>query len=172
MKDINAIYNECMNELKAIGIYAPIATVSINTRAKSRWGQTKRRDGKYSINLASVLLEDKTPIHACKSTMFHEILHTLPNCMNHGSAWQSYADKVNKAYGYNISRTSASDEGDKEGVTLERKAPIYHYTLTCNDCNREWKYQRDCGYTKAFRANKNALTCPICKTSNFSMIHY
>ena len=170
MKDIKAVYDECMRELNKIGIYPPNATVTVNTRAKSRWGQTKLRDGNYSINIASVLVSDESPIKACKSTMFHEILHTMPNCMNHGKVWQGYVDRVNKAYGYNISRVSASNEGDKQGVKLEREIN-YHYTITCQDCKRQWKYQRDCNITKAFRANKR-LDCPYCKTSNFTMIHY
>ena len=170
MKDIKAIYNECVQEMNAIGLYPAEVSLKVNTRAISRWGRTNRKTsfGKtmWEVELASVLLDDNTPIKAAKSTMFHELGHTLPNCFNHGVNWVNDMNKINAVYGYQISRTDANNSGDKSGVRLEKKA---NWTVTCMDCKREYKYQRKGGVIKALE-NGEQCTCP-CGSHNFTVKH-
>ena len=103
-------------KIELIGVIAlefgKIVNFEINYRAKSRWGQCQRKGSGYYINISDRLLQDDVPIKALKDTIIHEILHTCNGCMNHGTTWKNYADKVNKAYGYNIKRcTSAEEKG-------------------------------------------------------------
>lgn len=54
MKDLQMIANECIRDLNAIGIYphCKAKDFSVNTRAKSRWGQCKKR----AINIPLIFL--------------------------------------------------------------------------------------------------------------------
>lgn len=159
MKDINKIFEECKNELTAIGITTgKITSMTVNTRAKSRWGQC-RFNGKsktYSINIASVLMSDDVSDISTKNTVLHEMLHTCPNCMNHGKEWQALADKVNKAYGYNIKRTTSEKE---KGVKLPESTETVHYILKCENCKGEWKYKRHSKIVECCEQGRAKCSC-------------
>lgn len=153
MKNLYKLVDECRDELNAIGIYPPaLISFSVNTRATKRWGQCKLSYGVYSINISSRLLEDGLPDMVAKNTIAHELLHTMPDCMNHGNEWQRYANKVNKAYsGYNIKRCTSAEE---KGI-----APIIgKWNLDCQDCGRHWDYQRKSKIVDACLNHK--ATCP------------
>lgn len=55
---------------------------------------------------------------------------TVKGCMNHGTTWQRHASKMNRLFGYDISRTSTYSE-----LGLER--PKAKYVIQCVDCNNE-----------------------------------
>ena len=87
MKNFEGLINECLAEIDSAGIETgKITSWMINSRAKTRWGLCRmKRDGSFEIEIASRLLEDdKISETACKETIIHEILHTCPNCWNHG----------------------------------------------------------------------------------------
>ena len=109
MKDLKKLANECMAELDAIGVqYGNVISWQINTRVKNRWGQCRYiGGGRYSINITNRLLDDNLPDEAAKETIIHELLHSVDGCMNHGPNWKRVADKVNRAYHYNIKRTTS-----------------------------------------------------------------
>lgn len=141
MKNITAIFNECMSEAKAIGIQAgKIVSVTVNTRAKKRWGRTVYEgNGLYTIDISDRLLAEDVDIMAAKNTMMHEILHTCKGCMNHGIEWKAMADKVNEAYPqYNIKRTTSADEKGVEATPPRAN----RYELSCVRCGRTWRYKR------------------------------
>lgn len=166
MKNLNITTNECVNELRAIGINPPAFNVTINTRATSRWGLCSKTNGKYSIEIASVLVDDNAPEIALKATLIHEILHTMPKCMNHGEEWESYASKVNKTYGYKIIRTNTyKDKGFTSNPLIE--AHPYKYTITCNHCGRKWNYRRASTIIKGCK--NNTCTCP-CGANDFKVV--
>ena len=52
------------------------------------------------------------------NTIYHELLHTLPNCQNHGKVWKMYANQVNKLTGLNI-KTKGGDKTFKDTQTLK-----------------------------------------------------
>lgn len=156
MKDLNAYANICLNELHRLGIYPNhISAFSINTRAKHRWGQCKRVNGIYSISISASLLEDDAPEKALKDTLFHELLHAVDGCFNHGEKWQKLAEKVNKAYGYDIKRCTSQEE---KGVQLCADSD-YHYIITCKKCNTTWRYMRNSKVVKACRTNTARCSC-------------
>lgn len=131
MKDLKMVANECMSMLDEIGIeYGNVTSWEINTRAIKRWGQCRKRNGNYTISIASKLLEDSVDIKALETTVLHELLHTVNGCMNHGYNWQNVANKVNSRYGYNIKRTTSNEE---KGI---ERTP-YTYMVKCKDCGRE-----------------------------------
>ena len=137
MKNFQKLYLECMQELRDIGIeYGCVCEWKINTRAVNRWGQcVSLGHGYYSINISARLLADNVSDKAVKTTILHELVHTCEGCMNHGKEWKRIADEVNKAYGYNIKRTTSSEE---KGV--ERVKP--NYIVACPCCGTQWRYVR------------------------------
>lgn len=159
MKDINKLWNEVKADADSYHIpYSNnIMSVTINTRAKRRWGQTRKVNGNYSINLNAALLTDNLDDQAAKNTLMHELLHTCPNCMNHGYEWQRWGKIVqSKSNGrYSIERTTSAE---KVGI------PNYHvnhykYVLKCKKCGYEYKYMKLSKYVQ----NYEHCRCGVCK---------
>ena len=147
MKNLHNLFNECVNEVRAAGIEpGKIVDISINYRATTRWGQCKKRYGLYSININHRILEDDTDVKAVKDTIIHEILHTCPNCWNHGREWQRLANIMNRKYGYEISRTGSCEDF---GIDREEYAESHaKYRIVCTSCGNVYRKQRACKVTK------------------------
>lgn len=143
MKNLNKLYHDCLWDIHSLGINTgKINSVTINTRAKKRWGLTKMNpDGSFDININASLLRDDLDDMAAKNTIAHEILHTVKGCFDHKALWQSYADKINRAYGYNIKRCTAASEKGLEPVGHIRNES-YKYVLTCVNCGGKSYFKR------------------------------
>ncbi len=135
MNDFDALLKVVMDELRAIHI--PISaqvlpTVTVNRRAKKRFGLcTRRSDNHYQIELSERLLN--VDEMACKQTLAHELIHTCYGCGNHGKRFHAYAQKINAAYGYHIKTTNTCEEiGLENPSTAEAK-----YILQCTRCGKE-----------------------------------
>lgn len=136
--------------------------VTVNTRAKSRYGQCQKRPEGFKINISEVLVRDSSDIRALDETMLHELLHTCPGCQNHGKLWKYYAERVSQKTGLHI--TTTSDYHKKYGIPDERKktarkAPVYRYIQYCPCCGQKWFYQR---CTDGIRHPEN-YRCGKCK---------
>ena len=60
-------------------------------------------------------MNEDVPEKALYETILHELLHTLPGCMNHGSKWTKYADFVSGHYDMDIKPVSTfRDKGMSE----------------------------------------------------------
>lgn len=150
MKNLQKLFKECKEELDNINIkYGCIEEITINTRAKKRWGQCKiTLDSQYwknkifSINISSRLLQDDITDEACKNTIMHEILHTCEHCFNHGSEWKRIADLINDYYAfYNIKRTTSSEE---KGINEDIEKKESKYILRCTKCGKLFYKNRIC----------------------------
>lgn len=141
MKNLQIIARECMKELDAIGIaYTKPAAFTVNTRAQSRWGQCRKRNGTFTINISSRLLQDDVSDTATKDTVIHELLHTVDGCQNHGTKWKSLALKVNRAYPkYNIKTSTTMEE---KGIKDFLESGAYKYKVVCKRCNTAALYMR------------------------------
>lgn len=133
MNDCDALLQAVLREAEALGI--PVSQnidpeVKRNRRAARRFGCCRFREGRFEIEVAQRLAEG--PEAGCRETLAHEVLHTCCGCRNHGKRWQSYAAKMNAAYGYTISRTSTNE---KMGVD-ELRSP--NYILRCTRCGAEF----------------------------------
>lgn len=147
MRDLQSVYWNCIGLMDEIGMdYGNITDVVVNTRAKRRWGQCKAKYvGRnvmgepvytYTINISSILLDDKTPIESLQNTIIHEIIHTCPGCFSHGNEWKRRAAKVKRELGYDIKRCSDADEkGISESITNVYRKP--KYVVKCQKCGRE-----------------------------------
>ena len=139
MYNLNAEFDKCKSMLDAIEVpYNKGVSVSINTRAHSRFGQARKRQGVYSININVDLLDERNPIDMLHDTIIHELLHTCPDCMNHGEKWKQWALKVNRKYGMDIKRcTSVKDAGLQVFTGIKA-----NWIVKCDKCGREYVYQR------------------------------
>lgn len=141
MRDLNKYAKECFDNLNAIDIYPNIVKeFSINTRAKHRWGQAKKNVNGYSININAVLLNEDVPELSLYETLYHELLHCVDGCMNHGDKWNRLAQVVNDCYNVNITRTSSASEklGDyKQEYDDELNRKEKCYKVICTSCKHE-----------------------------------
>lgn len=157
MKDLQLLALECMEELDNIGIeYGTVKEFTVNTRAKSRWGQCCKRDSVYYINISSRLLDDYVSDKATKTTIIHELLHTCKGCMNHGREWQKLADLVNDCYMYNVKRCTSDEE---KGIKHIEKEIEYKYIFKCQGCGQIIKRTKMSKFVKYY----DLYSCGICK---------
>lgn len=131
-EEVNSLLAQVMGEARAIGI--PISQrifprVKLNSRAVARFGCCTWRGEEYFVELSARLLPaGEGPV---RETLAHEVLHTCRGCKDHGGRWKSYAQRMNAAYGYSITRT-----GTWEGMGLAEQKPVNHL-LVCERCGRE-----------------------------------
>lgn len=156
MRDLNKIAYECIDELNSIGIqHGKILRFEINTRAQKRWGQCRKTPYGFTINISYRLLGDDVDIMALKNTIMHEILHTCNGCLNHGSEWKRQADRVNRAYGYNIKRCTSAEE---KGLEMVQTTKLIKHQFVCERCGQVIRRQKESNFTK----NYQYYTCGIC----------
>ena len=101
----------------------------LNRRARTRFGCCIRREGGYTIELSAQLAREGSE-EAILQVLAHEVLHTCYGCSNHGRRWKGYAQRMNAAYGYHISRT---DNFADLGISDDR--PVRYYVV-CQRCGR------------------------------------
>ena len=111
--------------------------VEINSRPKKRFGCCRFIEGKYHIEISEFLLEGKD--EGIKETLAHEVLHTCAGCQDHGKIWKEYAKRMNRRYGYNISRTVSFE---KMGIEEPEREPVFRYIIKCEKCGKEYPRQR------------------------------
>lgn len=144
MRDIEQTAKYCRKILDSLDVpYDAKIEYRVNTRFRSRWGCCKKRDGKFTIEIHPLLADSRVNEDALITTLIHELIHTCPDCMNHGALWKSYAQKVHRAYGYPIQTTIRLDEiygfshllkeGSDAGVSSGEK---YRFVLVCQKCGK------------------------------------
>jgi predicted SprT family Zn-dependent metalloprotease len=148
MRDLQAEFDRCFQEVLEAGIKpGMIRSVEVNTRAKKRWGQCKvlRMEGpkpvEFSININAALLDERARSTALHATIVHEILHTVPGCLDHGPKWKQMAARYMDHYPqYRIRRTMSKEEaGIVEDGGIEKslqKRSVYRYALRCRGCGK------------------------------------
>lgn len=141
MYDLNKVFSDCVELCSELNI--PIAEdieISVNIRAHKRYGQCKRIANGYKIEINVDLLDERNPLEALENTIFHELCHTCPGCMNHGKEWIKWATRINVVTGCNIKRTSTTEE--KELVYFQQPKVEIKYICTCQNCGERWERKR------------------------------
>ena len=158
---LNELYNECIEELKSIGINVidneligeidicfskrntkrygcckqeqPVKTDYHIKRYKNDFRVVYNRFKKHHIEISKWVMELNDDI--IKNTIIHEIIHCFPNCNNHGKMFQEYASFISKKLGYNI-KTLGNKEEDFKESNLEYKENLstYKYKIICKGC--------------------------------------
>ena len=161
MRNLEEYFEECKRELDAIGVkYGTVTEITVNTRAKSRWGQCRRYpNGTYTINIRDILLTDEASEKGLKETILHELLHTCKGCMKHTGEWKRLAELVNDCYGYHIKRTDCAEDKGIDGTEyIKNKRMGAKYKFVCTGCGQEiYKYR-----ASDFVKNTWRYQCGIC----------
>ncbi len=133
MKDLVKLTKECQAELESLGIKCgKIRKLIVNTRAKKQWGSCKKvSDGVFDISISQRLLCEGANDKAVKSTICHELLHTVEGCMGHKGKWALLANTVNLRLGYDIKRVTSNEE---KGIKAETAPVQFKYLLVCKSC--------------------------------------
>ena len=146
MKDLQKLFEKCIGLVEQLGIpHGEIECVTVNTRAKKRWGQAKRvgtkwGNAKWHININARLLAEDVDDSITESVILHEILHTVPGCFGHQQKWKSLAALLNQRYGYRIHTTDTYDTLGIEPLPeeLAARAGVPHssfpYQVRCMKC--------------------------------------
>lgn len=140
-EDVNNNFRQIKAEAQAQGIPVPdniLPEVYINPRPKKRFGCCRKKDGLFTVEISEFILECSDA--SIKNVIAHELLHTCENSYDHGKKWKEYAYRMNKAYGYNIKRTSSfqemglsEPEGDRDNI---------RYIIKCRSCGKEYPRQK------------------------------
>lgn len=155
------LYNECLNELKSIGIDMENSekigkiNIALAKRKAKRYGcckQSKPVNTCYHIeyrNYRRIKIYDIFMRHdieisrwvldldddIIKNTIMHELIHCLPYCNNHGKEFKKYAKLINEKLGYEIQRLGNKEKDyEKSNASFENEKIIYKYKIRCKNC--------------------------------------
>jgi predicted SprT family Zn-dependent metalloprotease len=144
MRNLLDYVQQGITMLEGIGIHCGnIVEIEANSRATSRWGQCKTiqydedwNKRTYKISISVILLDERNSEDGLMNTILHELLHSCEGCHGHTGEWKRLAAKVNRELGYNIKRTSSSEE---KGVKFDtRKKPnqssVPKFFVECSQC--------------------------------------
>lgn len=137
-KDLNALLAKAISEVKAAGLKpGEIDETVYLTRAKKTYGKCEAIPGGFAISLSKFFKDN--PVEEVMQTLVHEVLHTIPGCMNHARSWKEAAAVVNSVYGYDVSRLSSMEMANLTAADVQVQR---RYTIVCFDCATELYRER------------------------------
>ena len=132
----NQLVEECKEVITDLGFELPKnVTYELSGRLTSNRGNCREhiKGEKYTIKLAKYMIEgaiangdDYEPMR----TILHEMCHALPNGMSHTGNWKIYTDKINKIYGFDITRTSKLPT-IYDSIRKNTSSPVIMVDLSC-----------------------------------------
>lgn len=160
--ELKNVFEECREELKAIGIDTAEGIPVLPMKSTRKWGECKwkrefrrtRTQIRLNVKLYDGTTDSLVPL---KNTIIHELLHSVVPYAKHGYEWKRLAEKVNRHYPqYHIQRCNNFDE---YSLNIRKKIePSNLYIVKCKGCERNWTYQRYCKTIKYLSRCK----CPNC----------
>lgn len=154
-KRVERLLEKCRRilEVEKIPVSDRIDGICINYRVRSRFGKCTKTADSYIIELSGKLMEAEDK--EIETVILHELLHTCPRCLNHGSRWKAYAERVNQKYGYQITtRTSY----EALGLVAPESREKVKYLVVCSKCGMEYPRRRKCSLVE----NVDRYTCGKC----------
>lgn len=130
-KNLDILLMQVISQARSLSI--PVSKnihphVTVNTRARTRFGCCRSINGRHTIEVAAALLNAEE--HSVRQVLAHEVLHTCPGCANHGQRWQHWAALMNRTFGYHIQRTHSPD-----ALGVEDIRPV-RYLVVCRQCGK------------------------------------
>lgn len=172
-RDLIKLFNECKEELDVLDIpYSDkIVAVKENSRFTRCYGRCDRTNGKYTIQIASFILDDSLDDRCCKSVIMHELVHTIDGCFNHGAKFQSYMDLIADCYGLKMGTYVDREYSQKvadAGLAPKRRKQRSYWVIGCNNCGAKWNSKRKNTSVRIINKEvKGYCTCPYCKSHDF-----
>lgn len=159
----NRVLNECVKSYCEPYIYK----IEFKEKSKSYWAKIGKNSKKHSGyflrigGLFNLIPDEELAKIRFQSTIIHELIHTIPGCMNHGSKFQRICYLVNTKYPQYKLQTATGAEDF--GIQLDE--PIPKYKIICKCCGKEYLYQRKP------KLNINMYKCSKCGKSNLELIN-
>ena len=152
--DLNNLLAKAIQEVKEQGIKpGNIDPTLYVSNAAKEFGRCTHTGSNFEIRISKYIMNN--PEKDLMQTIVHEVLHSVPGCMNHGAQWKKAAEIMNKAKGYDISRLTSTSAAN---LTKEHQAVLTRYVVACADCGNEIYRQR-----KSKLINYPELyTCGVC----------
>lgn len=164
-KDINQMLREAIWICKSLNIQtAPVILINWNSRLRSVWGKCKRTDvtyknvGIYTIELNTVLNDDRVSYEDAMSTVIHEVLHAYPSRFCHTGEWKRCAELVNAKYPqYCIKRCTSAEQKGIADVMEQRRH--YRYEVHCMNCGFVDRYQKAGPVVRILKSGSKQCRC-------------
>lgn len=91
-----------------------------------------------------------------RNTLVHEIVHTLPECFNHGDSFQMWAARLNHRYGLDIS-TREDEEGSRKFE--DAQFPTIKNIMACPVCGEYFLYSKTTQYVRRAALGQKVYSC-------------
>ena len=108
--ELTDVLHTAVKDIKSLGYeVGTITDFSVNNRYRRAWAKcyrTGRNTFKIGINPALL----KANPESARSTIYHEVIHTVPGCYNHGVIFGEVAVKSNRHFHTCITRTTSRSE--------------------------------------------------------------
>lgn len=128
---------ECYPEFN----YQPFTKVTIK-KSSSFWGRVRvDSNGRFSLTISKVfeeIPESFKPMIKLIGTSIHELIHTVPGCLNHGEKFKHIASCVNNRYPeYDVRRIHSLSSF---GININNMG--YKYVVECPNCGNKVYYKK------------------------------
>lgn len=130
-KQLFQYVEDCTRDLNKLGYNIGYIPAKFNDR-KGVVGICNRKNGEFSIEINRTFFMNESEKEV-KSTVYHELIHTIPGCWNHGGLWKSIADMVNKTYDADIKEIYSNKKLFEDE---------YKYIVMCPNCGIVAKFFR------------------------------
>lgn len=160
LQEAQQIMSECFTDY----VETKFASVQLSS-AKYYFGQVSynRRTKAYTLKISRPIFSSfDTVTHMKKkllNTLIHELIHTCPNCMNHGMDFKRRAWRVYTQTGIRIERVS--DQNSVEGLNTAAEALKRRetkYQIYCPHCQQvvaeRTKYSKVCAQLHKYMCHK------------------
>ena len=138
---LDSIGRKCEKELDKIGVHCGVVDQYRARDDINEWGMCIYvGDKKYHIIINSILLNRKY-LKGLKTVVYHELLHTLPDCIHHTVKWKENANVVKTRLGYPVHKNNTYNE---LGIPLDEylKTLNYKYIIQCGSCGNIYGYKK------------------------------
>lgn len=135
----------CKRELSDLNIPISIVdSVAVNNQLVTTWGRCRKSGYHFRIELSGKLMKTAS-LEGIDLVMYHELLHTIIGCFNHGTLWKQYAAVVCQAKGIHINRLTSADE---LGVDVQILLEQWYFGCQCVNCGNVVVRKTECRFIK------------------------
>ena len=155
MKDINEYYARCRKMLEDIGVpVGNVVELRVST-LRSSTSQCVIYPDTYEcmIRMDRRMLNNKTNESDVIDTMLHELIHTIPGCLEHKGMWAEYARQTDEYYGTHV--LSCYDR-----FVFEHPEMPVVAVFRCTDCGADFYVRDERMITAVLNGTKR---CDYCK---------
>ena len=144
-----------------------VRSIAFNPRLTRSCGRTHRFNGMFEMDFSFFFFK-KGGEDSIRDTIAHEVVHTVPGCLNHGDGFKSVARRLEK-HGYHVARLCQDEKYAKYITQKETLGTTYH--VVCEDCG--WDGTRRKRLSKLLKgimqAGQRRYSCPVCGSHKLSV---